>query len=106
MNAILLALKEEKKQATHLLRVYLKEFKQLPQGTFFIRKRGQKSYGYITSSLRGKIRQLYLGSLDKEEIEKYQELMSRKKKLKELIRNAEKQKKFLTQSLKYARKKS
>lgn len=106
MEAILSALEEEKKQAERLLQRYRKELAELPKGTFFTRKRGEKLYCYLTYSVAGEIRQKYLGSLGEEKIEEYQGWMLRKKKLKELIQKAEKQKSFLEKSLRHARKKS
>ena len=106
MEAILTALEEEKKQAERLLQRYRKELDALPNGTFFARKRGEKVYYYLSYSVAGEIRQDYLGSLSEEKIKEYQAGMLRKKKLKELIRKAEKQKSFLEKSLKHARKES
>ncbi len=106
MDAIIYALKEEKKQADRLLAGYQKELKKLPRGSFFIRTRGQKKYGYLTYSNQGKIIQNYLGVFEKEKIEEYQTMIKRKKKLKELIHQTQKQKLFIEKSLKYARKKS
>lgn len=106
MDAILSALKEEKKQAEHLLARYRKELATLPKGSFFIRKRNQRIYGYITYSIQGKIHQDYLGVFDEVKLKDYQAKILRKKKIKELIQKTERQRRFLAQSLKYARKKS
>lgn len=105
MEAILSALEEEKKQADRLLERYRKELEKLPKGTFFTRKRGEKVYCYLTYSESGEIRQDYLGPLSEEKIQEYQVAMQRKKKLKELIQKAQKQKSFLEKSLRHARKK-
>ena len=105
MEAIISALEEEKKQANRLLNRYQKELKNLPNGSFFTRKRGERTYCYITYSVAGEIRQDYLGRLSDNKIQEYLAMMKRKKKLKELIRQAEKQKTFLEKSINYARKK-
>ena len=84
---------------------YTYELERLPNGTFFTRKRGEKVYCYLTYSVAGEICQDYLGSLSEEIIKEYLAWMVRKKKLKELIQKAEKQKSFLEKILKNARKK-
>ena len=105
MDAILSALKEERKQAEKLLKRYKKELASLPAGTFFIRKLRNGQYGYITQSEQGNIRQVYLGKLEADDIAKYKEKMARKRKLRELIKKAMQQKLFLEKALRHARKK-
>lgn len=105
MEAIFSALKEEKKQTERLFKRYHGELNKLPKGSFFTRKRGEKVYCYLTYSVGGEIRQDYLGILSEEKIKEYKESMLRKKKLKELIQKAEKQKSFLEKALRYAREK-
>lgn len=86
MEAIVSALREEKKQADRLLKLYLKELKALPKGSFFTRKRGEKVYCYLTYSIAGEIRQSYLGRLDKDKIKEYRAAMQRKKSSKSLFK--------------------
>ena len=106
MDAILSALKEEKKQARHLIKKYKGELQALPLGSFFIRKAGKNRYGYLTFSKNGKIQQRYLGRLNEEEMKHYLDMAERKKKLKILINKAQKQLDFLEKSLRHAGKKS
>ena len=105
MDAILSALKEERKHAEKLLKRYKQEFASLPAGTFFIRKLRNGQYCYITQSEQGNIRQVYIGKLEVDDIAKYKEKMARKRKLRELIKKAMQQKLFLEKALRHARKK-
>lgn len=105
MDAILNALKEERKEAQKLLKKYRQEFNSLPEGTFFTRKIGKQTYSYITSSKNGEIKQRYLGNLEPKKIKKYKEVAHRKKKLKSLIKKAKKQLSFLDKALRHAGKK-
>jgi hypothetical protein len=105
MDIILYALEEEKKESEKLLDRYQKEWGALPHGSFFLRKIGKNQYGYLTWSEKGEVRQEYLGALGKEEIQSYQQAMLRKKKLKQLMVQSEKQRLFLERTLKNARKK-
>lgn len=105
MDAIISALKEEKKQADRLMNRYQKELKKLPNGSFFTRRRGERTYCYLTYSVAGKVKQDYLGRLSDDKIQEYLAMMKRKKKLKELIKKTEKQKSFLEKSINHARKK-
>lgn len=102
MEAIVSALKEEKKQAARLVARYQKELKSLPHGSFFVRQVKGAAYGYITYSKEGKIAQKYLGKLGEEELKSYREAMERKRKLKELKHMAERQYQFLKRALKHA----
>lgn len=106
MEAILLALQEEKKQASRLMQRYENELQALPHGSFFIRGAGKNRYGYLTFSEKGKIQQQYIGRLSEDEIKKYRGMMERKKKLQELRSKAKKQLDFLEKSLRHAGKKS
>lgn len=106
MDAILNALEEERKEAQKLLKKYEKEFISLPEGTFFTRKVGKQTYAYITSSDRGEVKQKYLGNLEPEEVAHYKEATKRRKKLKSLMKQAQKQLDFLEKALRHAGKKS
>lgn len=106
MEAILIALKEENKEASRLLGKYNKEMGKLPKGSFFVRKLGKKLYGYLTYSVKGVIKQDYLGAMNDKKIKEYRELMARKKKLRELMAKAKNQHIFLERALRYAGKKS
>ncbi len=106
MEAILSALAEEEEQARRLLKRYKEELQRLPQGTFFLRRLGRNLYAYLTYSENQKIKQKYLGRLSDEETRRYQDLIARKKKLKELIGKTKTQHRFLERTIKRAGKKS
>ena len=106
MEVLLSALKEEKEQASRLIRRYKKELEGLHAGSFFIRGRGKNRYGYLTFSKKGKIQQKYLGRLEEADVKRYREMATRKRKLQELKAKAQKQLDFLEKALRHAGKKS
>ncbi|MBU0504476.1 MAG: hypothetical protein ABII18_06860 [bacterium] len=103
MDAIVYALKEELKQASKLIQRYRKELKELFIGSFFTRKIGKNTYGYITQSIDGRVQQQYLGKLKLDEIKEYKDQTARKKKLARLCKQAETQKDFLEKAIRHAR---
>lgn len=106
MNALIIGLKEEKKEAAKLIKTYERKLRALPKGTFFVRKVGDTTYGYVTRSVTGEIRQKYIGKVTPEQIREQKELATQKKKLKSLIKQAQHQLRFLERALTNARKKS
>ena len=105
MEAILNALEEEKKEAQKLLKKYEQEFALLHEGAFFIRKIGKQTYGYVTFSEKGEVKQRYLGNLEPEEVKHHKEAAQRRKKLKGLMKQVRKQLSFLEKALRHAGKK-
>ena len=102
MDAFVIALKEEEKQAQKLIKKYEKELARLPAGTFFVRLIGKNSYAYLTYSKNGIIKQKYLGLLEEKETQKYKDFSARKRKLKALLQKAKRQHQFLKKALKHA----
>lgn len=105
MNALLIGLKEEKKEAAKLIKTYERKLHTLPKGTFFVRKVGESVYGYVTHSVAGDIRQKYIGKMTVDQIKIQKEFAAQKKKLKKLIKQAQHQLRFLERALTHARKK-
>ena len=102
MEAIILALQEEKKEAARLITRYKSELSKLPKGSFFVRTFGKNRYGYVTYSKQGVVKQNYLGPMNDEQISEYREKISRKKKVQELAKMAQKQYTFLEKALRHA----
>lgn len=105
MNALLIGLNEERKEAVKLIKIYGRKLRALPKGTFFVRKVGDSVYGYVTHSVAGDIRQKYIGKVTSEQIKIQKDLAAQKKKLKSLIKQTQHQLRFLERSLSNARKK-
>ena len=106
MDAIISALEEERREAEKLIAKYEKELSRLPSGSFFVRSIGNAQYGYVTFSEEGRIGQEYIGRMSPEEIEKRKAQAERAKKLKVLLKRAEKQLNFIKKALRHADKKS
>ena len=106
MKSIISALEEEGREAEKLIAKYGKELSQLPDGSFFVRRKGNGQYGYVTFSKGGKIGQRYLGRVSPEEIEEKKAKYDRAKKLKTLMKQAEQQRDFIEKALRHARAKS
>jgi hypothetical protein len=106
MESIISALEEERREAEKLIAKYGRELSKLPEGSFFVRRKGNGQYGYVTFSKAGKIGQRYLGSMSPEEIEEKRSKYDRAKKLKSLKKQAEQQRDFIEKALRHARAKS
>jgi len=99
MNILISTLKEELTTSKKLEAKYLQQLALLPQGSFIIRKRGDKQYGYLTRRHGNKVIQEYLGSLSEQQINDYQEKTRRKKNYKQQLKTIRNQIKILTRAL-------
>lgn len=99
MSVLINTLREEFQTVKRLEQKYLKNLKALPQGSFIIRKVGKKQYGYLTRREAGAVRQVYLGSLDEKEVEKYRNLMKQRRLYRDQLKSVREQKKILERAL-------
>lgn len=99
MNVLLATLKEELKSVERLEKKYLKRIAALPRGSFIVRTRGQKRYGYLTSREGGRVVQKYLGKMDDGKIERYRKLMGQKRDYKKKLKSVREQKSLLRRVL-------
>ncbi len=99
MSVLLSTLKDEFKTVQRLERRYVRSIKALPFGSFVLRKRRCKSYGYLTYRQNGQVKQKYLGSLSGQSIERYRTAMQDKRAYKEKLKNIRAQLKILQRAL-------
>ena len=78
---------------------YLQQLALLPKGSFIIRKRGIKQYGYLTQRHSNKVIQEYLGLLSEQQIKDYREKTRKKKNYKQQLKTVRDQIKILTRAL-------
>ena len=100
MDGILIStLKEELSTAERLERKFSKKIRSLPNGSFIVRRRGNKDYGYLTKREEGKVVQEYLGALSEKKIEVYREQSQAKKEYKAKLKSVQEQLKILRRAL-------
>lgn len=99
MNILISTLKEELKTAKQLEHKYLKRLKECPRGSFIIRIRGSKRYGYLTSREGGKVIQQYVGAVDEAKIEQYYHSRELKRDYRKKLKNVREQIKILKKAL-------
>ena len=99
MNILISTLKEELSTVKRLEQKYLKELNKIPKGSFIIREKGNRNYGYLTYRDGSKVKQKYLGLLDSESLKYYKDLAMRKKELKRKLKSILEQKRILERAL-------
>ena len=99
MNVLLSTLKEELKTVKKLELKYLKKIQALPKGSFIIRKIRNQSYGYLTRREGEQVKQEYLGSLSKEAVQKYKEIIQKRREYQAQLKSVREQIKLLTKVL-------
>lgn len=99
MNILISTLKEELNTVSRLERRYLRELKKIPVGSFVLRKKGAKAYGYLTRREGGKVIQDYLGALDEKAIQNYRHQMDLKREYKEKLKTVRSQLKIILRAL-------
>ena len=99
MNVLISTLKEELKTAKQLERKYLKRLKELPKGSFILRARGERRYGYLTRREGDRIVQQYVGLLNEETIKEYRRAGELKKEYRKKLKSVREQMKILEKAL-------
>ncbi len=99
MNVLISTLKEELATAKRLELKYLQRIKELPRGSFIARTIHGKQYGYLTFREKGKIKQEYLGSLNKERTNFYKNAMNQRAEYKRKLKNVREQIKIINRAL-------
>ena len=99
MNILISTLKEELETVKKMEVKYLSKIELLPKGSFFIRTVGQKNYGYLTRREGPKVKQEYLGLLNKKEISEFKEVVQKRRQYQQQLKSVREQIKFLQRAL-------
>ncbi len=99
MSVLISTLQEELAHAKRLEKKYQKSLSDLPQGSFIVRKVGNKQYGYLTRRDKGQVIQEYLGLMDESAIAKLREQVAKKKNYKDQLKKVKDQIKILERAL-------
>ncbi|MBF0107450.1 MAG: putative integrase [Deltaproteobacteria bacterium] len=91
MSILISTLKEELATAKRLEKKYLTKIKELPRGSFITRSVRGKQYGYLTFRENGRVKQEYLGSLNKEQIGFYRKAKTQRAEYKLKLKSVREQ---------------
>jgi hypothetical protein len=99
MSVLISTLQEELANARRLQKKYRASLEKLPQGSFIVRRIGNKQYGYLTRREKGQVIQEYLGLLDEASVAEYREKNQKKKNYKEQLKKVREQVTILERAL-------
>jgi len=88
-------LREELVNSLRLRKSYQEKLRQLPEGSLCVKNRKGHDYCYLIIRKKGKVRFIYKGKVDQEELKKNQEVKKLRAKYRKLLSKVKKQVKYL-----------
>jgi len=99
MGAIKGVLREEFENSLQMKKDYERELAKLPKGSLIKKEIKGHNYYYLVLRKNGKVRFIYKGKINKNEIEKYKKAKEYRAKYRRLLSQVKKQIRFLKSSL-------
>ncbi len=99
MGAIKGVLSEELKNSLQMKKDYERELAKLPKGSLIEKEIKGNKYYYLLLRENGRVKFIYRGKVNKEEIEKYRKAKEYRAKYRRLLSQVKKQIRFLRSSL-------
>ena len=92
-------LAEELQNSLRMKKEYEEALKKIPKGCLVVRKIKGHDYYYLVKRANKRVKYVYKGKVDKEEIKKYEEAKMLRAKYRNLLSRVKKQIRFLRSSL-------